>query len=322
MLMQLETPARTVNGKKVRHRRASVLLQVLIGAITAIVSFAAPVHAATAGEDCTAQAAVLVAALKQTVVWQAFTLSGRAPELTEAEFVKVCEDLPPSDGFIEAVERRMMAFPGQEKREIVPFDAIPERVRKAFVAAEDPDFYRRGNVGFAECAKRAVLSMNVAIVQRAQAERQNAPFSPYGNFFCYSGFSWGLARNLLAGSDMSIKRKFKEMLAAGRIEAALDKSRILQLYLNQIYLGRNAFGIAAAAQRYFGKRLSELTVEEAAYLAGLPKEPSHLDAARNYPKALERRDWVIGQMAKCGYITRQEAEAAAARPLTVIALSR
>jgi penicillin-binding protein 1A len=124
----------------------------------------------------------------------------------------------------------------------------------------------------------------------------------------------------MVNEHRTIIRKFKEMLAAERIEAALDKSQILQLYLNLIYLGRGAYGVAAAAQRHFGKKLSELTVEEAAYLAGLPKEPN-LDAARNYQKALERRNWVIGQMAKGGYISSQEAEAAASRPLTVNALS-
>ena len=314
MLTQLETTARTVNTKKSTHRRASILLHVFVGAIIAIVSSAAPVHAAPGGVDCAAKAAALVAAINQTIFWQMGRRSGRVPELTEAEFVKVCKDLPPSDGLTEVLKRQIMAAPGLEKHEIVPFNAIPERVRNAFVAAEDADFYRRRNTGFFECVKRTALSMNIKTFQRRS--------SPSGNSVCYSAFSRALGKSLLSGSERSIKRKLKEMLAAERVETALNKARILQLYLNHVYLGRGAFGVAAAARRHFGKRLSELTVEEAAYLAGLAKAPGPFDAARKYQRAMERRNWVIGQMAKGGYISRQEAEAAAMRPLTVIALSR
>jgi hypothetical protein len=315
----VETPAGTAKGRKSRRRRPGMHWHFLMGAIAAIIAFGTPVHAAQAVENCADNARVSLAALKHTALWQMGILNGRAPELTEAEFVKVCEDLPPSNELSEFLVRKFTA--GQEKREIVPVDAIPARVRNAFIAAEDPSFYRRTSADFLSCAKRAALSVDMPIIQRALGGKQNAPVSRFDNsFLCYSAFSWQLAKNLLLNEHRYIIRKFKEMLAAERIEAALDKSQILQLYLNLIYLGRGAWGIAAAAQRHFGKQLSELTVEEAAYLGGLPKEPT-LDAVRNYQKALERRNWVIGQMAKGGYISRQEAEAAVLRPLTVSALS-
>jgi penicillin-binding protein 1A len=164
--------------------------------------------------------------------------------------------------------------------------------------------------------------MNVEMAQHALGGKGGASMPPFGSrFVCYSPFSRTLGRNLLGNEDRSFKRSFKEMLAAERVEAALDKPRILQVYLNWIYLGRGAYGVAAAARRHFGKPLAELTVEEAAYLAGLTRNPT-LDAGRNYQKALERRNWVIEQMINGRLLSRQEAEAAAARPLTVIPLSR
>ncbi len=109
---------------------------------------------------------------------------------------------------------------------------------------------------------------------------------------------------------------------ARKFARAVDKSRILELYLNEVYLGKGAYGAAAASRRYFGKELSGLATEEVAYLATLSRAPNSYDPARNYARALERRNWVIGRMAEDGYISAQEAEAAAARPLTVIASNR
>jgi hypothetical protein len=320
-----------------------ILLE-FIGAMTAIVLFVVPVHAASAVEDCAAKAAVIIEALKQTSVRQIFAPGSNGswwPGITEAEFAKACEDQSAKD-----LERMMTAFPAQEIREIVALDAIPKRVRDAFVAAEDATFYRRGKADFEACTKYTASLIDIAPAQRdkgqqiapisgsaytawsidtAPAQRDKgqrvAPVSRSANPLCYSRFSAGLAQRLLDNTDMSLKRKYKELLAADRVEAAFDKPQILQHYLNWVYLGRGAYGVAAASRRHFGKPLNELTVDEAAFLAGLAWKPM-LDAARNYQAALERRNWVIGQMAEAAFISRQEAETASARPLTVIALNR
>jgi penicillin-binding protein 1A len=127
-----------------------------------------------------------------------------------------------------------------------------------------------------------------------------------------------LAKNvLLAGQLPSIERKVKEIVLASRIEDALSKERILELYLNQIYFGGHAYGIAAAARQYFGKAPSDLSVPEAAYLAALPKAPNNyrLDVLANQMRAKQRRDWVLTRMADDGMITASAAHLAQAEPL-------
>ena len=116
---------------------------------------------------------------------------------------------------------------------------------------------------------------------------------------------------MLLTNEISIERKIKEVLLATRIEAALPKNRILELYLNEIYLGAGAYGVAAAAQTYFDKSLDELTLNEAAFLAGLPKAPNRYNPARNPQAAQVRRDWVIDRMLEDGAVTQVEAAQAA-----------
>ena len=121
----------------------------------------------------------------------------------------------------------------------------------------------------------------------------------------------------LLTNERSMERKVKEAILAIRIERAYSKDKILELYLNEIYLGLNSYGVAAASLTYFNKELSDLTVEEAAYLAALPKAPNNYHPFRNTAKATERRDWIIGQMVENGYATEAEGAAAKKMPLTV-----
>src|SRR6185437_14710578 len=126
-----------------------------------------------------------------------------------------------------------------------------------------------------------------------------------------------VAKNFLLTNERSMSRKIKEAILAIRIESTYSKDKILELYLNEIYLGMNSYGVGAAALTYFNKELKDLTIEEAAYLAALPKGPNNYNPFRQKAKATERRNWIIGQMVENGYITADEGEAAKQKPLTV-----
>ena len=126
-----------------------------------------------------------------------------------------------------------------------------------------------------------------------------------------------VAKNMLLSNELSIERKIKEMLLATRIDEALPKDRILELYLNEIYLGAGAYGVASAALTYFDKSLDELTLGEAAFLAGLPKAPNNYNPVRFPQAAQARRDWVLDRMVEDGYATAAEVAAAKAEPVVV-----
>ncbi|MCZ0733891.1 transglycosylase domain-containing protein [Phreatobacter sp. AB_2022a] len=189
-----------------------------------------------------------------------------------------------------------------ERRDFVPLDMIPAHVVKAFLAAEDRRFFDHGGTSLPAIARAAVRN----IVNRGE--------DPEGG----STITQQVAKNLLlAAEPRSLGRKVREAILAGRIEAALSKERILEIYLNQIYFGGAAYGVAAAADTYFGKPLAALSVAEAASLAALPKAPNlyRIDLADNAGRARARRDWVLGRMASDGMITETAAVLARAEPL-------
>ena len=208
---------------------------------------------------------------------------------------------PPTLSRIYADDGRMMAVVASEQRLFVPINAIPKRVIDAFLSAEDSDFYQHGGVDYAGVA-RAVL-INVENVGR---ERH-----PMGA----STITQQVAKNMLLTNEVSVARKVREAILAVRLEKALSKDRILEIYLNEIFLGSHSYGIAAAALNYFNKSLDELTVAEAAYLAALPKAPNNYNPAHAHDAAVARRNWVIGRMAETGRITHEEAEFAQKDPL-------
>ncbi len=207
---------------------------------------------------------------------------------------------PPVMTRVHAADGSLLAEYARERRLYLPSAAIPDLVKHAFIAAEDKNFY--SHHGFdPEGIVRAAF-----VFAQGNRHMQGA-----------STITQQVAKNFLLTSDRTVERKVREILLAMRIETAYSKERILELYLNEIYLGLGNYGVAAASLNYFDKSVRELTIAEVAYLAALPKEPSALNPFRNHDRALERRNYVIGRMAEDGYITQDEARAARAEPLNV-----
>ncbi len=203
-----------------------------------------------------------------------------------------------------AADGKLLAEYAVEKRVYVPLKAVPKRVTEAFVSAEDKNFY--SNTG-------------IDIYGIARAVRQNIQ-NLLGNGHTVSGGSTitqQVVKNFLLTPEKSISRKIKEAILAFRITQVYSKDRILELYLNEIYLGKGSYGVAAAALNYFNKSLDDLTIEEAAFLAAMPQAPGRSDPTLHYERAKERRDYVINRMMEDGYITADEARTAIATPIVM-----
>ncbi|MGZ5852100.1 MAG: penicillin-binding protein 1A, partial [Hyphomicrobium sp.] len=212
---------------------------------------------------------------------------------------------PPVMTRIHAQDGALISEYARERRIFVPINTIPKRVIAAFLSAEDRRFYEHGGVDFQGIA-RAVFKAVESKIEGRTKRTEGA-----------STITQQVAKNFLLSSDRTIERKVKEAILAIRIERAYSKDRILELYLNEIYLGMGAYGVAAAAMNYFNKELSDLTVEEVAYLAALPKGPNNYHPFRQTKAAIARRNWIIVQMAENGYITAAEADAAKKKPLGI-----
>ncbi|MFO1152945.1 MAG: penicillin-binding protein 1A [Rhodospirillales bacterium] len=208
---------------------------------------------------------------------------------------------PPVTTRVYSGDGRLMAEYAAEKRIFLPIDVIPKHVIDAFVSAEDKTFWQHPGIDVTGVV-RAILT---------NVENYGTDRRPVGA----STITQQVAKNFLIGNEVSMERKIKEAILAFRIEQTFSKDHILELYLNEIYLGNSAYGVAAAALAYFNKNLDELTVAEAAVLAGLPKAPSFYDPMRQPQAAKARRDWVLGRMLDDGRITADEASAAIATPL-------
>ncbi len=210
---------------------------------------------------------------------------------------------PPTVTRIHAGDGRLLAEYARERRVFVPIAAIPQRVINAFLSAEDKGFYSHPGLDVLGIG-RAVLTN----IRNLQNDRR-----PVGA----STITQQVAKNFLLSNEVSITRKLKEAVLAIRIEGALSKDRILELYLNEIFLGYRSYGVAAAALNYFNKALAELTLAEAAYLAALPKAPNNYHPIRRTEAAIARRNWVIGRMLEDGHIAPDVARAAMGAPLEV-----
>jgi penicillin-binding protein 1A len=219
------------------------------------------------------------------------------------DYRQLADYQPPTVTRLHAGDGRVLAEFAHEKRVFVPVEAIPKRVIQAFLAAEDKNFYSHPGVDPLSVVRAAFTNLN-----RLMADRR-----PVGA----STITQQVAKNFLLSNEVSLERKIKEALLAFRMEQAFTKDQILELYLNQIYLGLGSYGVAAAAINYFDKSLDELTTGEAAFLAGLPKAPSWYHPERRPEAAKARRDWVIGRMLDDGAIDRAEAEHAIAEPLVL-----
>lgn len=217
------------------------------------------------------------------------------------DYKKLAEYNPPTTTRLYAADGRLLDEYANEKRLYVPITVIPNRLKHAFIAAEDQNFYYHPGVDISSILRALVININNIGKNR----------SLVGG----STITQQVVKNFLLTNERSLERKIKEAILAFRITQAYSKDRILELYLNEIYLGNSSYGVAAAALYYFDKSIDELTIEEAAILAAMPKAPSDLDPTRNPERAKERRDWVIERMQDEGYITDAEAILAKAQPI-------
>ncbi len=202
---------------------------------------------------------------------------------------------PPVVTRLYASDGKLLAEYAKEKRFFVPLSAIPKHVQQAFISAEDRNFYSHQGIDF---------------MGLLRAVHANVTSLGQGNLVGGSTITQQVVKNFLLTSEKSIERKVKEAILAYRISGIYSKEKILELYLNQIYLGRGNYGVAAAAINFFNRSLDELSIEEAALLAAMPKAPSYYDPERNYDRALERRNYVVERMREDGFISDEEAERA------------
>src|ERR671913_946382 len=208
---------------------------------------------------------------------------------------------PPVMTRVHASDGSLLAEYAREKRLYIPMQAVPKLVVAAFLSAEDKNFYKHAGID-----PEGIVRAIVANVRSGGRREQGA-----------STITQQVAKNFLVGNQKSYERKIREALIALRMETTFSKDKILELYLNEIYLGLGNYGIAASALNYFGKSVHELSLAEVAYLAALPKAPNNYHPFRHRQAARERRNWVIGRMAENGYITPEQAETAKKEPLTV-----
>ncbi len=200
-----------------------------------------------------------------------------------------------------ASDGRLLAEFATEKRVFIPINTVPKRLIHAFISAEDKNFYTHPGIDFYSIARSVVLNFkNMGTGRR-----------PVGA----STITQQVARNFFLSNELSYIRKIKEAIMAFRLEQAFTKDEIMELYLNEIYFGKRSYGVAAAALIYFDRPLNDLSIQEMAYLAALPKAPNNYDPIKNYDAAVGRRNWVIDKMRDNSYITSVEASAAKLMPL-------
>lgn len=213
---------------------------------------------------------------------------------------------PPIVTRLYAGDGRLLAEFAEEKRVFVPIAFIPDRVKQAFIAAEDQNFYKHSGVDV-KAVMRA-MTKNIKNMLIGSNKR------PEGA----STISQQVAKNFFFSNEVSYIRKIKEAILAYRMNKTLGKDQILELYMNEIFLGGGAYGVAAAGLYYFDKSLEELEIAEVAYLATLPKAPNNYHPVKNHDAALARRNWVIGRMVEDGYITQAQADLAILKPLKMV----
>jgi penicillin-binding protein 1A len=230
------------------------------------------------------------------VIWQ---VSRELPDYSQLASYE-----PPVMTRLHASDGSMLAEYAEERRLFVPIDAVPKRLIQAYLAAEDKTFYEHAGLDWRGIAN--------AIFRFVQVKTGQG-----GQIVGASTITQQVAKNFLLTNEQTVTRKLKEALLVQRIERAFSKDKILELYLNEIFLGLNSYGIAAASLNYFGKSLEDLTLDEMAYLAALPKGPNNYHPYRHAERAKERRNWVLSQMFDNGYITVEEMKQAQAAPFKV-----
>ncbi len=210
---------------------------------------------------------------------------------------------PPAVTRIYSSDGKLIEEYAKEHRVFVPISTIPKSLIEAFLAAEDNKFYEHYGIDVQGVFRAAIANVGRILKGRRMEGASTITQQVVKNFFL--------------NSEQSIGRKVKEAILAYMVTKTFTKDQILELYLNQIYLGKGAYGVAAAAQAYFNKSINELTLEEAAFIAALPKAPAAFDPDKRYERILERRNYVINRMVEDGYITKTAAEEAIKLPITL-----
>ena len=221
-------------------------------------------------------------------------LSSRLPEVESLREVEMQEPL-----YVYSADGRLMAVFGENRRYPVAIEQVPERLRQAFIAIEDARFYEHGGVDYKGVAR--------AVWLLATTDGKRVPGG--------STITQQVARQFFLSPEYSYQRKLAEMLLARKMERALSKDEILALYLNKSFFGNRSYGVAAAAEYYYGKKLEDLSLDEMASLAGIPKFPSSGNPISNPERARIRRDYILDRMAELGFVSAAEAAAAKAVPM-------
>ncbi len=228
------------------------------------------------------------------LIWVIF-----ARDLPDAKTLQQYE--PPLPTMVRAYDGEPVHSYARERRVQLEYAEYPALLVRAYLAAEDRTFFEHGGLDYPGIATAIVSNI-----------------SSSGRPIGASTITQQVAKNLLLTNEVSYRRKVREALLAYRIEEVLTKQEILELYLNQIFLGRNAYGVQAAAQAYFGKDVDELALHQMAYLAILPKGPSNYRPENNEQRAINRRDWVLGRMLDNDWISQIQHDQAVAQPLGAI----
>ncbi|MDP1737773.1 MAG: penicillin-binding protein 1A [Caulobacter sp.] len=210
---------------------------------------------------------------------------------------------PPTATRVYAWDGTLIGEFSRERRIFIPYDQLPPRLVQAFLAAEDRNFFQHSGVDMQGLSR----AMAKNVLNALQGRRLEGG----------STITQQVAKNVLLTSDATVGRKLKEAILARRLEQTLTKDRILELYLNEIWLGYRSYGVGAAAYNYFGKPVNELTLAECAYLAALPKGPDNYHPIRRKKNATDRRNWILGEMAELGWVSRADAQTAMAEDLKV-----
>ncbi|WP_039856993.1 penicillin-binding protein 1A, partial [Novosphingobium pentaromativorans] len=217
---------------------------------------------------------------------------------------KLLEYQPPLPTMVRGLDGEIVYSYARERRVQLRFVDFPRPLVNAFLSAEDRTFWTHGGVDFGGFAG-AVVDY---IAKYGSGERAKGG----------STITQQVAKNILIGDEYSVTRKLKEMVLARRIEGVLTKQQILELYLNEIPLGRRSFGVQAASRAYFDKDVDELTLSQSAFLAILPRAPEVYGRKKHAERALERRNWVLDQMVRNGWASKEDAEKAKAEPLGLV----
>ncbi len=219
----------------------------------------------------------------------------------------ISDSLSPSAKIFLSEDGGLLHTEYDEHRIYITYDKIPDNLKYAFISAEDKNFFNHSGIDLSSIIRAFFQNIN------------NYFFTENNNrLIGASTITQQLVKNLYLDSQKTIVRKMKEIIIAIKLERILDKEKILEMYLNEIYFGRGAYGIVAASEKYFNKRLLDLTIEEYAFLAALPKAPSRYDPEDNYGTIKERRDWVLDRMGSNGYLTEVIASVLKTYPIEYI----